>query len=104
MMHSDMFTYMCTRAEEVLVVIRRSFVLHLRPMRRLEMVQICISVKVRVKADRQVKKLLLSIDRVQFGEVIGFGIQFEGRDARIQEIYGCEKRRKFKEPSNFVLH
>ena len=89
MMHSDMFTYVCTRAEEVLVVIRRSFVS--RPMRSLEMVQICISVKVRVKADRQVKKLLLSVDRVQMGEVIGFGIQFEGRDARIQEIYGCEK-------------
>lgn len=57
-----------------------------------------------MKADRQVKKLLLRVDRVQFGEVIGFGIQFEGRDARIQEICDCEKMRKFKEPSNFVLH
>lgn len=37
-----------------------------------------------MKADRQVKKLLLSEDRVQFGEVIGFGIQFEGRDAKVQ--------------------
>lgn len=57
-----------------------------------------------MKADRQVKKLLLSVDRVHFGEVIGFGIQFEGRDARVQEINGCEKMRKFKEPSNFVSH
>lgn len=43
MMHSDLFTYMCTRAEEVLVVNMRSLVLNLRPMRSLEMVQICIS-------------------------------------------------------------
>lgn len=43
MLHSDLLTYMCTRAEEDLVVIMRSFALNLRPVRRLEMVHICIS-------------------------------------------------------------
>lgn len=43
MMHSDVYTYVCTCEEEALMVIMRSFVLNLSPMIRLEMVQICIS-------------------------------------------------------------